>query len=56
MKPFVQRRRRSHGVQQQHKTSQQRGDDRLAGPYELMGYEPHKKGKLADVMPNASVT
>ena len=54
MHPFVQRRRGGHGVQQQDKTRQQRGDDRLAGWFELARYEPHNKRKLADVMVGAS--
>ena len=32
VKPFVQRGRHHHGVQQQHQRNQQQGENRLAGP------------------------
>jgi len=52
---FMQRRRGRHGVQQQDKTGQQRGDDRLAGWFGLARYEPHSIGKLAHLEPSARV-
>ncbi len=56
MKPLMQQRRGGHGVQQQDKPGQQRGNDRPAGVLEMTRYEPHNKGKLADVMPDARVS
>jgi len=53
MKPFVQRRRSGHGVQQQDQTGQQRGDGRLAGWFAMARHESHNNGKLAYIMPDA---
>jgi len=54
VEPFVQRGRGGHGVQQQDNAGQQRGDDRLAGWFEMARYEPHNIRKLAHIIPGAS--
>ena len=54
VKPLVERRRGGQDVQQEDKTGQHRGDDRLAGWFELARYEPHNECKLTDTMMGAS--
>ena len=54
VKPLVERRRGGQDVQQEDKAGQHRGDDRLAGWFELTPYEPHNKCKLTDIMTGAS--
>ena len=53
VKPFVQRRRGGHRVEQQDNPGQQRGNDYLAVRLEMAFYEPHNTWKLADIMPGA---
>jgi hypothetical protein len=51
---FVQRRRDGHRIQQQDKTRQQRGDERLVARVEMTLGSLHPTRYLAETMPDAS--